>query len=300
MRFSSIRYLLREGFRNIWQNRWMSVASVCVLVSCLLITGAAYLVFVNVEHMFEWVYDQNIVVVYADLDATEDELSSLQARLEGTDNVQSVEFLSKDEILQRYADSFSPALFEQLQGENNPMQDAFIVTFSDLALLDSSMQTIGTYDGVESMEYNGDLAAMLTRIRNILFMAGGWVIALLLIVSLFIISNTIKLTVYSRRLEIGIMKSVGATNTFIRIPFIIEGMVLGLVAGLLTFGITYLIYHYLEKSIQLSAFLGLVRFSELQWILLAGFLAAGVLTGILGSAISMGRYLKEKGRVSLE
>ncbi len=300
MRFSSIRYLLREGFRNIWQNRWMSFASVCVLISCLLITGCAYLIFVNVEHMFEWVYDQNIVVVYADLDTTGDALTALQERLENTDNVQSVEFLPKDEILQKYADSFSPALFEQLQGENNPMQDAFVVTFEDLSVLDNSMQLIQTYDGVDSVEYNGDIAEALTKIRNLLFMAGGWVIALLLIVSLFIISNTIKLTVYSRRLEIGIMKSVGATNTFIRVPFIIEGMVLGLVAGLLTFGITYFVYHYLEGTIQLSAFMGLIRFENLQWVMLTGFVVAGVLAGILGSAISMGRYLKEKGRVSLE
>ncbi len=271
-----------------------------IILFVALSNGVAYLIFVNIDHAFEWVYEQNVVVVYADKDADKTELDQLQAHLSATPNIVGVEFLSKDEILNKYAESFSSALFEQLQGENNPMQDAFVVTFGDIQLLEQSVASIKTYESVEQVVYNGDVAETLSSLRSLVLMAGGWIIGLLLLVSLFIISNTIKLTVYSRRLEIRIMKSVGATKRFIRTPFVIEGVILGLLAGLLTYGITYLIYTQLEKYLTFSAFLGLVKFNVVCLPLLIGFLAAGVLTGVLGSVISMGRYLREKGAVALE
>lgn len=125
-------------------------------------------------------------------------------------------------------------------------------------------------------------------------------VGLLLIVSLFIIANTIKLTVYNRRLEIYIMKSVGATNGFIRVPFVIEGMVLGLLSGALSYGIIYYVYQKVTEMFRFSAMFGLVSFSEIWWIMLTGFLVAGTLIGIFGSAISMSKYLKDEGGITSE
>jgi len=294
MKLSSMRYLLREGFRNIWQNRFMALASIGVLVACLLLTGGAFLVFKNIDNAFDWVYGQNVVVVFADDTVTEQDLQVMEDGLNGITNVQSVEFMSKDDLLQKYVDSIPEATFSDLEGENNPLLDSFVVTFVDLEKFDSTITQIEKLDHIDDISYNGDIAKTLSDVREIVMIIGGWIIAILLIVSLFIIINTIKLTVYNRRLEIYIMKSVGATNAFIRIPFIVEGVVLGLIAAGLSYGALFYIYTKLAEIIDLGM-TPLVPFSDVWFVLLIGFLAAGAATGIIGSTVSMGKYLKEEG-----
>ncbi len=297
MKWSSFQYLIREGFRNLWQNRFMAAASIGVLVSCLLLTGGAYLAFVNIDNMFDWVYEQNVVVAFVDDAVAESDVAALEGKLEGINNVVGVDFLSKEDTLLRMQESLPPALFESLKGENNPLQHSYIITFGDLSKFDSTLQQVEGMEGIASVSYSGDLAATLTRVRQVILTVGGWIIAVLLLVSLFIISNTIKLTVYSRRLEIYIMKSVGATDAFIRFPFAVEGMVMGLLSGGLAYGIMYYLYNKLAASVSFGPMLGLVSFSRgyLWLILLVGFLVAGLLTGVLGSVISMSRYLKTEG-----
>lgn len=295
MKFSSIRYLLREGFRNLWQNRFMAVASIGVLVSCLLLTGGAYLIFANIDHIFDWVYEQNVVVAFADADCTEEEITQLEEKIKSITNVASVEHRSKDQLLEEMADSMPGAIFEDLK-EDNPLQDAFIIAFSDLSKFDATLMQIQEIPHVEDVKNNAELAGQLTKIRQVVLAVGGWIIGILLLVSLFIIANTIKLTVYNRRLEIYIMKSVGATRAFIRTPFVIEGVVLGLLSGLLSYGILYFVYDRLAGMLTFGGnMVRLLPFSSVWWIMLIGFLVAGVLTGMCGSAISMGKYLKEEG-----
>ena len=295
MKFSSIRYLLREGFRNLWQNRFMAVASIGVLVSCLLLTGGAYLIFANIDHIFDWVYEQNVVVAFADADCTEEEITQLEEKIKSITNVASVEHRSKDQLLEEMADSMPGAIFEDLK-EDNPLQDAFIIAFSDLSKFDATLMQIQEIPHVEDVKNNAELAGQLTKIRQVVLAVGGWIIGILLLVSLFIIANTIKLTVYNRRLEIYIMKSVGATRAFIRTPFVIEGVVLGLLSGLLSYGILYFVYDRLAGMLTFGGnMVQLLPFSSVWWIMLIGFLVAGVLTGRCGSAMSMGKYLKEEG-----
>ena len=299
MRWSSFQYLMREGFRSIWHNRFMAMASIGVLVSCLLLTGAAYLTFVNIDHIFNWVYEQNVVVAFVEDDYTDEQTETLKTQIEGITNVLGTDFLSREETLERMQDSLPESLFESLQGENNPLQDSFIITFDDLAKFDATLMQIEDLDGVESVSYSGDLAATLTRLRQVVLTIGGWIIVVLLLVSLFIISNTIKLTVYSRRLEIYIMKSVGATDAFIRFPFAVEGMVLGLLSGGLAYGILWYVYEKLAENFTFGPMLGLVNFANVWMVMLIGFLVAGFFTGLLGSVISMSKYLKTEGSEQL-
>lgn len=295
MKFSSIRYLMREGFRNLWQNRFMAIASIGVLVSCLLLTGGAYLIFANIDHIFDWVYEQNVVVVFADQECTDEEITQLGEKIQSITNVAAVEHRSKDELLEEMADSMPGAIFEDLK-EDNPLQDAFVVSFVDLSKFDATLMQLKEIPHVESVANNSELADQLTKVRQIVLAVGGWIIGILLLVSLFIIANTIKLTVYNRRLEIYIMKSVGATRAFIRTPFVIEGIVLGLLSGMLSYGILYFVYDRLTGMLTFdNQMFDLLPFSSVWWIMLIGFLAAGVLTGMCGSAISMGKYLKEEG-----
>lgn len=300
MKIGSLRYLFKEGFQNLWHNRFMGVASIGVLLACLVLTGGSYLLFANVNHTFDTLYAQNVVVAFAKQNATATEIQTLNDELKSIANVRHVEYQSRDDILQKYADSFSEDLFSELQGENNPMQDAFIVTFADLSKFDATIYQIEKLDLVDGISSSGNIAKTLTELRNAVLLAGGWVIVLLLLVSLFIIANTIKLTVYNRRLEIGIMKSVGATNSFIRIPFVVEGMMLGFIAGALAFGTTYFVYTRLTRMFSFSSFTGLIPFESQVWILLVGYLGIGILTGAVGSILSMNKYLKEEGRSAFE
>ena len=293
MRFSSFRYLVQVGFRNLWQNRFMAIASIGVLVSCLILTGGAYMVFENIDRAFEWMYGQNVIVAFAEEGATDEQTAQMTEKLEGITNVASVEFVSKEELMTRYLDSFPEELHEDLMAEN-PLQDSFIITFADLAKFDATVMQVQQVEHIDTVEYEPEIAGLLTKVRQVVLAVGGWIIGLLLLVSLFIIANTIKLTVYNRRLEIYIMRSVGATSGFIRFPFVVEGMVLGLLSGAISYGILYFVYTQLARLFTFGDHYKLIPFSEVWLVLLLGFLIGGVLTGVLGSAISMGKYLREE------
>ena len=289
-------YLLREGFRSVWKNRLMAAASIIVLTACILITGLAALVFINVNYVFEQVAHQNVVVVWLQRDVTDADIEAVGDELNAMSNVSGVEFLSKEEILDRYAKEMgSEELYEALK-EDNPMQDSYIVTFYDLSLFEQTLDDIRDLPQTESIEAQTKLADQLSQLRNILMIAGAVVVVLLVLVSLFIISNTIKLTVYSRRLEIGIMKAVGATNFFIRTPFVVEGAVIGLLSALVAYLVTWLAYDRVMMLFGGEVIgMGLLSFQSMWWIVLLAYLAGGMLTGMVGSAISMGRYLKDEG-----
>ncbi|MBR2338616.1 MAG: permease-like cell division protein FtsX, partial [Clostridia bacterium] len=197
MRFNTFRYLLKQGYYSLCKNWFMSAASILILVCCLLITGCAYLVFQNVEHGFDWAYQQNLVVAYSVSGATEDVNTTIRETIEGMENIESVEFYSKDELLQRYQDEFGD-LLDDLQ-EDNPLQDAFVIRFTDLSVFEQTVKQIEGVEGVDTVSYNQDLSATLVKFRNLVLTVGSWVIALLLLVSLFIIANTIKLATFYRR-----------------------------------------------------------------------------------------------------
>ena len=298
MRMHDVRYLVREGFRNTWYNRFMALASIGVLICCLLLTGFAYLVFVNIDHMFQTAYEQNVVAVYMQTDLSDEAVTKFGDDLLGLDNVADVEFVSKEEMLSRFDGEMDEAAYESLK-ENNPLQDAYIVSLKDLELFETTLNTIKGMSGVEDVSYDGGVAQTLTRVRSVVLGIGGAIIVVLLVVSLFIISNTIKLTVYNRRLEIYIMKSVGATDGFVRFPFVVEGVILGFMAGIVSYGLLYLLYSQLVFNFSTGVLWSLVPFGEVWSHLLIGFMAGGILVGMGGSAISMSRYLKQEGSLRI-
>lgn len=292
MRFNTLRFLIREGFRGLVKNWFMSAASILVLVSCLLITGCSYLVFENIDHGFAWAYQQNVVVAYAQEGTPAEDLKTLETELKDIQNVSSVEFESKEELLTRYEEELG-SLLEDLE-EDNPLPDTFVIHFKDLKLFDKTVAEIAKLDGIDAVDYDRALSESLVQVRTLVLTVGSWVIALLLLVSLFIIANTIKLTVYSRRLEIFIMRSVGATQWFIRFPFMVEGVILGLFAGGVAYGLVFGLYQLVGGMFDFGNSFQLISFGMVWWKLLLGFLAGGVVTGLLGSCISITRYLKEQ------
>ena len=298
MKLRSLRFLTAQGFKNIWDHRLMSVASVGVLVACMLMLGIAIALSQNIEVMLGALEKQNVVMVYFNDGYSEEQAVDATNRIAALNNVEKAVFVSKEEGLSRQREKLGEeyaALFEWVENEN-PLPHAAQITLRDLSRFDETMTAIRAVRGVESLGEQRDIAVKITAIRSIVNNAGFWVIVLLVVISLVIVANTIKVTMYTRKREINIMKAVGATNSFIRLPFIIEGMVLGVLAGCISIGGLYFIYKSATKAF-ISTFAGIqaVSFSSFVWPLFGVFLAIGVLVGVVGSVVSIGKYLRHEG-----
>ncbi len=295
---NNIRYLFREGVRNIWSNRTMSLASIGVLVSCLLLTGAAVLFSMNISAAMATVEGTNSVRVYMDKGLPV--LSSLKVgeQIKKLDNIKSCQFISKDDALQKVMGMIGQkdsTLLKDMTGKDNPLPDAFQVSFQDLSKYKNTVAQIKQIQGVSSVNDYSDVAAKLTNLDHLVTTVGFWIILLLSLVSLFIISNTIRVTMFSHRLEINIMKSVGATNWFVRVPFIVEGVFIGLLSGLLSSMILCLLYDKLTGTLTSITLFSPLDIGPLQWRITLLFLVAGALFGAIGGVISIGKYLKKEG-----
>lgn len=288
-------YLAKEGFKNVWSNRIMSIASVCVLISCLILTGAATLLSMNVEKVVDSVGKSNETSVYLKSDVTELEAVYIGKDIEKVDNVASAEFYSKDDAIKQYKEELGDELFANMQEENNPLPDTFIVSMDDLSQYEQTVKEIQNIDGVERISNRGEIAKKLTDISNLVNLISFWVVLALMIISLFIIANTIRATMYSRRFEISIMKSVGATNSFVRMPFLVEGMVIGLISAIVATGGIALLYEGIMAAVSQWLPLSPIPLSSVIPLVAGAFVVAGVVVGFFGSLISIRKYLKKEG-----
>ena len=300
MKGTSLKYLTHEGFRNVWVNRLMSLASVTVLMACLIIMGAGIMIYFNINNVVDKVQSQNVVMVYVADDASEDETTQIGTSLKGISNVESCEFVPKEVAFQEQIQSMGgdAALFEGF--DEIPLPDAYKVTVKDLSQFENTVSQIKQINKVDSVRENSDLASKLLSLRHAVSIVSVGLVIMLFLVALFIISNTIRITMFSRKLEISIMKAVGATNWFIRWPFMIEGMILGTISGIVSLGVLWGLYAVAEKvfaqTLSLIGF-SLVPFSGYWWQILLVFVAIGLFTGGFGSLVSMAKYLKAQGSV---
>lgn len=300
MKGTSLSYLTREGFKNIWVNRLLSLATVVVLISCLIIVGSGTLIYLNINSLLDIIEGQNIVMAYVDDNADDVATQMLGVELRNLPNVANVEFVSKEDALKRQIASYGENM-EILNGlPEDILPDAYKITVDDLTLFDETVEKIRSLDNVLEIQENSELAAKLANIRDAVTYISFGIVAILFFVSLFIVSNTIRITIFNRRLEISIMKAVGATNSFIRWPFVVEGVLLGVISAVIALGVEYGIYEI--ASIWLENILGPlggkpVEFLSTIWLILAVFLFIGVFIGAFGSAISLNKYLKEHGNV---
>lgn len=297
---SSFRYLFKEGFRNTWSNRMMSIASICVLMSCLVLIGCASMIFLNIESLLGRIEEENVVMVYIKDDTADVDITAMGNTLKGIDNVKEVEFVPKEDAWAEQLATMEEAqakFFTEISSDI-PLPDAYKVTVDDLTYFDQTVNQIEKLDHIDTIRENKDLAEKLVTIRHGVEVISIVIVAVLLAISVFIISNTIKLTVYSRRLEISIMKSVGATNSFVRLPFVVEGMILGIISGVISLGLVWAFYEFainqfsdLLTSLQLDA----LNFADFALPMLGIFVAIGIVTGVGGALISMSRYLNREG-----
>ena len=294
MRINNLGYLIKEGIRGIFLHGFMSFAAICVTVACLLIVGTFSSLIYNLNIMVEELNMTNEVVAYVD-----DHLSDAEARSVGTQinrigNVMESTFVDRQTALEDFiADYENPAAFEGVQSDT--LQHRFVIVLKDNRLLDQTVESLMAVSGVVEVRALHELAQGFSTIQDVLHMVSLVVICVLLIVSLLIISNTVKLAMYDRREEIAIMKMVGATNGFIRLPFVVEGFTLGMLGAGIAFGLEWLMYNYMvERIAQLDASLQLfkfVPFTDLLIPMIATFAAAGFFVGVVGSWTSIRKFM---------
>ncbi len=288
-------YLFKEGVRNVWNNRMMSLASIGVLVSCLIITGAAALLSMNVANVVESMGQENQVTVFLNDNVQElDAVMNIGPKLREIDNISECQFYSKDEAMLRLREELG-TLFTELQGDDNPLPHAFHVTMVDLSQYDSTVENIKAVEGVYKVSDRSAVANKLTNLNQLVTQIGLWLVVVLGLISLFIISNSVRMTMYSRRFEISIMKSVGATDWFVRIPFVIEGVVLGLISGVIASGIIAFFYEGTVVAVQYIVPFTEIAYSDVALKMSLVFVVMGMFVGALGAAISITRYLKMEG-----
>lgn len=296
MNFSTFCYLIREGFKNVWSNRMMSLASVGVLISCLVLTGSALMLTINVSTIVESVGDSNVTTVYLEDDISELEAVYVGKSLDKIDNVTQTTFYPKDEAILAYKDVLGEEVFMNMSGDDNPLPHAYHIVMADLSLYDQTVKEIEKVEGVNNVSSRSDVAEKLTSLNTLITTMSFWIILALAVISLFIISNTIRMTMFSHRFEISIMKSVGATNAFVRIPFVIEGIIIGLTSSIISIGALTLLYDAVIKAVESILPLGgYVPFMDVVWYIVVAFVGAGVGVGALGSLLSIRKYLKKEG-----
>ncbi|MCD7755625.1 MAG: permease-like cell division protein FtsX [Firmicutes bacterium] len=293
MKINNIGYLLKEGIRGIFLHGFMSVAAICVTVACLLIVGLFSALTYNLNILVEDLNKTNEILVYVDSELSDAEAKSIGTVINMVDNVYQAVFVSREEALANFiAEHDGDAAFSGLEAED--LRHRYVVTLEDNTLMEQTVSDIEKIDGVVKISASYTLAEGFTTLQNILHVVSIAIVAVLLLVSLLIISNTVKLAMYGRRDEIAIMKMVGATNGFIRLPYVVEGFTLGMLGAGAAFGLEWLLYDLmlarLEELDTLKLF-SFVPFDELLVPLLGTFFAAGLFVGVVGSWTSIRKFM---------
>ena len=294
MKLSRYGYLIGEGFRNIFTHGFMSFASVTIIIACLIVMGSFTLLDINVNNIIDDIGNQNQILAYVDESmSAQDASAKLQTKIASIDNVADVEFVSRTEAKNNFMEKYDESLMEGIDDE--VFRHRFVVQLTDLSQMAQTQAAISELDGIVKVNAPIDYADKFISVRNVVSVVSLALIVILVFVSLFIMSNTIKLATFGRREEIAIMKMVGASNSFIRCPFVVEGLILGVVGGGLAFLAQWGLYTALESKITSSlaiSFVNIVPFSELWPFVLAVFMAVGVIVGAFGGAIAIRNYLK--------
>ncbi|MDE6501815.1 MAG: permease-like cell division protein FtsX [Ruminococcus sp.] len=300
MKLSGFKYLADQGVENIWKNKMMAFATFCVLLISLLLVGVSALFYININSMITGLNDQNEIAVYLNIGTPDERVAQVQAELTTLDNINNVEYISKQQALERMQgriDSRGRAIFNYIEGYDF-MPDGFSVTIKDISQMSDTTEAIAMIQDVQEVNSSTQVAEFLIELRRMATLIAGAVIIALSIVSMIMISNTTKASVYARREEIQIMKYVGATNIFIRMPFFVEGMVTGFFSGTGAFFITWAIYRsvyrmFIAQPALTQAFnIGnIIPFSQIRITVLIGYLLIGAVVGAVGSVISTRKHI---------
>ena len=294
MKINNIKYLFNEGIRGIFLHGFMSFAAVCVTVACLLIVGSFYALTYNVSVMVEEMDTTNEILVFADLELSDAEAKSISTQLSKIENVYQAIPISREQALADFVAEYEDK--DALSGiEPSDLSFRYKVVLTDTDIIEETVAQIKEIPGVSNVQAAYEMAEKFSALQDVLQIASLAVIGVLLVISLLIISNTVKLAMYDRRDEIAIMKMVGATNGFIRLPFVVEGFTLGMVAAMLSFFLEWLLYDAVVSRVSaitaLQQLFNFVPFTQLMLPMIAVFLCAGMFVGVVGSWTSIRKFM---------
>ena len=294
MKINRFGYLIREGFRSIMTHGFMSFASVTIIMACLIIMGSVSLLSLNIDALIGDLEEQNEIVAFVSEDISDsDTAAEIGNEIKKISNVLSVEFVDRQTAMDNFMTKYDNKLMEGI--DETVFRHRFVIHLSDISLMSQTKAGIESVDGIDTVNAHTDYAKTFVSIRNVVTVISLVLIVILVFVSVFIMTNTIKLATFSRREEIGIMKMVGATNSFIRMPFVVEGLVLGLLGGGLAFIAQMGIYNLLTVKVTTSAslaYLTPVPFQSVAPVVLVAFLGVGIVVGAFGGVNAIRNYLK--------
>ena len=287
MKRYNIFYFIGQAISSMWRNGVMTFASIAVLMSLLVVIGGFTMLVVNIDVNLEQFGIMNQIVVFCDRDATEEEIVEIENTINKLDNIDTVERITKEQgLLEMQEES---EIYDDVTTENNPLSDSFVITYinnNKVPELDYQLRQI---PGIIKVNNRLEHATTIENLKSGVMLIFIWFLAILAVVSIFIIINTIKISVFSRRNEISIMRYVGATGWFISLPFVFEGIFIGLFASVIGYFIEWYVYSYVE-NIVVSDYLqmiSIVPFNDIKDLVLIGFIGIGIVTGIIGSSISL-------------
>ena len=296
MKFNIMGYLIGEGFKNTFKNKKSTFSAMLVMCISMLIFGVFFVLGENINHIMTTVEDAQAIQVFIVNDATDEEIEVLGKQIEKIEGISNIEFLSKEEGYQRYLEQKGDKAY-LFEGYQDAINDSYIINFTDLKYSNNVQAMINGLDNVDEITSANETMESLINITNKIRIVTIAILVGLIISAIFIISNTIKLTVYARRKEISIMKYVGATNSFIRWPFIVEGIIIGILSAAISIliiggGYKVIANSLLESTVMQNLGITLVGFGDMFNMLIIVYLALGIGIGVLGSAISMRKYLE--------
>lgn len=293
MKLNRFGYLIGAGFKSIFTHGFMSFASVTIIMACLIIMGSFSLLVVNINSMISDLESENEVVAFVDDSLTQDEAEAIEPQVRALDNVASVEFVTRETAMEEFKADYSEDLFQDI--DSSVFRDRFVVHLADISRMEETKSALEGISGIAKVNAHLDYAKDFMTFRNIVSVVSLVLIVILMVVSLFIMTNTIKLATFTRREEIAIMKMVGASNGFIRCPFVVEGLTLGLIGGGLAFLLEWGLYLLVTDKVMTSAtgaLITVVPFAAVLWPLLIAFLVVGVAVGAVGGVTAIRNYLK--------
>ena len=294
MSSGNVSYAVSQGFRFFLHNKVMSLASICVLASCLFIISNFFLISLNLQENIKVIEDKNEVSIFLNDDLTESDLTYIKLKLESIENIKTFEYVTKEQALEEYKALYADqqSLFADLE-KDNPLPAYFRITMKDIRLFDETLAQLKSLNNISSIRSQEDLVDAIITSGNVISNVSIWIMGIMLVASLFIIVNTIRLAFFSFRRQINIMKYIGATNWFIRWPFIVEGTIIGIIAGAIAFLLQWYAYSYAFQSIAKSlSFVTIIPFDDVIGTAVACFIGAGMAIGVVGSAISIRKHLK--------
>ena len=294
MKKNNIGYLLREGFRGVFLHGFMSFAAVCVTVACLLIMGTFSLVLYNLHVMIVDLEKENAVLVYIDETYSEAEAKSVGSQINLISNVHEAKYISRQQALDSFVEDQNDATsFAGLDAST--LRDRYEVTMENSSLTQQTVEEIKKIDSVAEVMAHYEIINGFQTLQKVLNIASSVIIVVLFVLSLFIISNTVKLAMYSRSEEIAIMKMVGATDSFIRLPFVVEGFILGFLGAVIAFFLEWGLYNFIESKIGVVDTLQLIQvvpFTEVVELVAVAYALTGFAVGVVGSLLSIRKFLK--------